>query len=234
MTNELRGNLRIAPDNKKGATNKMVLTILGAPGAGKGTMAKELSEALKIPTISTGALLRTEIASGSKRGEIIDSLISKGNFVPDEMIVEILLDRLKYEDCKNGYILDGFPRNTAQATNLENYGIKLDTALLISVSEEEIIERLTGRRECEKCRATFHIKTNPPKIKGMCNVCGSKLTRRSDDREDIIRKRISIYKSETEPLIDFFKERNLLVEIEGQKTVEETKKIVFTALGVNV
>jgi len=226
--------VKIAPDNKKGMAAEMILTILGAPGAGKGTMAKELSEALKIPTISTGALLRTEIASGSKRGEMIDALISKGNFVPDEVIVEILLDRLKYEDCKNGYILDGFPRNTTQATNLENYGIKLDTALLLSVSEEEIIDRLTGRRECEKCRATFHIKTNPPKIKGMCDVCGTKLTRRSDDREDIIRNRIEIYKKETQPLVSFFKEKNLLVEVEGLKTVEETKKSVFSALGVNV
>ena len=212
----------------------MILTILGAPGAGKGTMAKELSEALKIPTISTGALLRTEIASGSKRGEKIDALISKGNFVPDEVIVEILLDRLKNDDCKNGYILDGFPRNVEQATHLTDYGIKLDTALLLEVSEEEIIERLTGRRECEKCRATYHIKSNPPKYAGMCNVCGGKLGRRSDDREDVILNRISIYKKETQPLISFFKEKNLLIEVRGEKTVAETKKSVFTALGVNV
>ncbi len=212
----------------------MILTILGAPGAGKGTMAKELSEALKIPTISTGALLRTEISSGSKRGEMIDALISKGNFVPDEVIVEILLDRLKNDDCKNGYILDGFPRNIEQATHLADYGIKLDAALLIEVSEKEIIERLTGRRECEKCRATYHIKSNPPKYAGMCDVCGGKLGRRSDDRKDIILNRISIYKKETEPLISFFKERDLLIEVRGEKTVAETKKSVFTALGVNV
>ena len=212
----------------------MILTILGAPGAGKGTMAKELSEALKIPTISTGALLRTEISSGSKRGEMIDSLISKGNFVPDEVIVEILLDRLKNDDCKNGYILDGFPRNIEQATHLADYGIKLDAALLLEVSEKEIIERLTGRRECEKCRATYHIKSNPPKYAGMCDVCGGKLGRRSDDREDIILNRISIYKKETEPLISFFKEKNLLTEVRGEKTVAETKKSVFTALGVNI
>ena len=212
----------------------MILTILGAPGAGKGTMAKELSEALKIPTISTGALLRTEISSGSKRGEMIDSLISKGNFVPDEVIVEILLDRLKNDDCENGYILDGFPRNIEQATHLADYGIKLDAALLLEVSEEEIIERLTGRRECQKCRATYHIKSNPPKYAGMCDVCGGKLGRRSDDREDIILNRISIYKKETEPLISFFKEKNLLTEVRGEKTVAETKKSVFTALGVNI
>ena len=212
----------------------MILTILGAPGAGKGTMAKELSEALKIPTISTGVLLRTEISSGSKRGEMINSLISKGNFVPDEVVVEILLDRLKNADCKNGYILDGFPRNIEQATHLADYGIKLDTALLLKVSEEEIVERLTGRRECEKCRATYHIKSNPPRYAGMCDVCGGKLGRRSDDCEDIILNRISIYKKETEPLISFFKEKNLLIEVRGEKTVAETKKSVFTALGVNV
>ena len=212
----------------------MILTILGAPGAGKGTMAKELSTALKIPTISTGALLRTEIASGSKRGEMIDALISKGNFVPDDVIVEILCDRLKNDDCKNGYILDGFPRNLEQAINLPNYGIKLDVALLLTVSEEEIVERLTGRRECEKCRATYHVKSNPPKTEDVCDVCGGKLARRSDDKEDIILKRISIYKKETEPLVSFFREKNLLTEVKGLETVEKTKISVFKALGINV
>ena len=212
----------------------MILTILGAPGAGKGTMAKELSAALNIPTISTGALLRTEIASGSKRGEMIDALISKGNFVPDDVIVEILCDRLNNDDCKNGYILDGFPRNTEQAKNLDNYKIKLDTVLLLDVSEDEIIERLTGRRECKNCRSTYHIKSNPSKKEGICDECGGELVRRSDDEEDIIRKRISIYKKETAPLVSFFRDKNLLIEVKGLETVEKTKNSVFKALGINI
>lgn len=212
----------------------MILTILGAPGAGKGTMAKEISLALNIPTISTGALLRNEIAKGNERGKMIDSLISGGNFVPDEVIVEILLDRLKEDDCKNGYILDGFPRNTTQATHLSDYGIRLDTALLLTVSEEDIIERLTGRRECPHCRATYHIVSNPPKKEGICDECGATLTKRDDDTEDIIRKRLSIYKKETEPLVNFFEEKGILKEVQGKKTVAETRKIVFEVLGVNV
>lgn len=212
----------------------MILTILGAPGAGKGTMAKEISQVLKIPTISTGALLRNEIASGSEKGKMIDSLISDGNFVPDGVIVGILLDRLKDDDCKNGYILDGFPRNIEQASHLEDYGIKLDTALLLTVSEKDIIERLTGRRECPKCRTTYHIVSNPPKKDGVCNECGTTLTKRDDDTESVIRKRLSIYKKETEPLVEFFRERGILKEVEGKKTVAETKETVFTALGVNV
>lgn len=212
----------------------MILTILGAPGAGKGTMAKEISTVLNIPTISTGALLRNEIAKGNERGKFIDSLISGGNFVPDEVIVEILLDRLKEDDCKNGYILDGFPRNTMQATHLSDYGIELDTALLLTVSEEEIVERLTGRRECPNCRATYHIVSNPPKKEGVCDVCGATLTKRDDDTESIIRKRLSIYKKETEPLVDFFREKGILKEVQGKETVAKTRKIVFEVLGVNV
>lgn len=212
----------------------MILTILGAPGAGKGTMAKEISRVLEIPTISTGALLRNEIASGSERGKMIDSIISKGDFVPDKVIVEILLDRLKHDDCKNGYILDGFPRNIEQATHLSDYGIKLDTALLLTVSEEDIIERLTGRRECPKCRATYHIVSNPPKTENVCNECGSSLTKRDDDTEPVIRKRLAIYQKETEPLVEFFRKKGILKEVEGKKTVAETKDTVFTALGVNV
>lgn len=212
----------------------MILTILGAPGAGKGTMAKEISTVLNIPTISTGALLRNEIAKGSERGKLINSLISDGNFVPDEVIVEILLDRLKEDDCKNGYILDGFPRNTTQASHLADYGINLDTAILLTVSEEDIIERLTGRRECPHCRATYHIVSNPPKKEGECDVCGSTLVKRDDDTEAIIKKRLSIYKKETAPLIDFFKEKGILKEVKGEKTVAGTRKTVFEVLGVNV
>ena len=148
----------------------MILTILGAPGAGKGTLASAISEALRIPSISTGALLRDEIASGSELGVYIDSLISKGNFVPDDVIVKILLNRLENEDCRNGYILDGFPRNEEQAKHLIDYGIKLTRALLLDISDDVIVSRLTGRRECVSCHRTYHITDNPSKKEGICDV----------------------------------------------------------------
>lgn len=210
----------------------MILTILGAPGAGKGTLASALAQKLNIPTISTGALLRDEIASGSELGKYIDSLISDGNFVPDDVIVKMLSQRLEKEDCKNGYILDGFPRNEDQAKHLTDYGINLTKALLLSVSDDVIISRLTGRRECSSCRKTYHIKDFPPKKEGICDVCGSPLRIRSDDDEQIIKKRLKIYHEETEPLISFFENKNLLFRIEASGSIEETKNAAFEILGV--
>ena len=210
----------------------MILTILGAPGAGKGTMAKTIAEKLNIPTISTGALLRDEIKSGSVLGEEINSLISNGNFVPDEMITPILVRRIASDDCKNGYILDGFPRNRTQAENLMNIGIKLDTALLIEVSDKDILTRLIGRRECPGCRTTFHVTYSPPKIADICDNCGTELKVRQDDKEDIILKRLKIYHSETEPLIQYFIENNLLVSARGETEISDTKENVFKALKI--
>lgn len=212
----------------------MILTILGAPGAGKGTLAHEISKALSIPAISTGGLLRDEIASGSETGVYIDSLISKGNFVPDDLMVIILSERLKKDDCKDGYILDGFPRNTDQASHLLDYGINLTRALLLKVSDDVIIDRLSGRRECVSCRQTYHITQNPPKKEGICDLCGSALRTRPDDKADIIKKRLQIYHKETEPLIEFFKNRNLLSEVDGTGSVSQTKKSAFEILGVEL
>lgn len=210
----------------------MILTILGAPGAGKGTMAKAIAKELNIPTISTGALLRNEIKSGSELGKEIDALISKGNFVTDEMITSILLKRLSEDDCKNGYILDGFPRNAAQAENLPHIGINLSKALLIEVSDEDILTRLLGRRECPKCRETFHVDYNPPKNADLCDICGTALIKRPDDQEDIILKRLKIYHSETEPLINYFVKNNLLAIAKGEALLDDTKRNVFSALGI--
>lgn len=212
----------------------MVLTIIGAPGAGKGTLAFELSKALGIPSISTGALLRDEIASGSELGVYIDSLISKGNFVPDEVMVKILLNRLKDEDCLNGYILDGFPRNEEQAKHLIDYGISLTCALLLEVSNEVIISRLTGRSECVSCRKTYHISDNPPEKVGVCDVCGGTLRQRPDDDEEIIKKRLEIYHKETEPLINFFKNKGLLSCVNAEGSVAETRARAFKVLGVDL
>lgn len=210
----------------------MILTILGAPGAGKGTLASAISEALEIPSISTGALLRDEIASGSELGVYIDSLISKGNFVPDDVMVKILLNRLEKQDCRNGYILDGFPRNEEQAMHLIDYGIELTRALLLDISDDVIISRLTGRRECVSCRRTYHIADNPPKKNGICDVCGNALRIRSDDNKEIIKKRLEIYHEETEPLISFFEKKELLSRIDASQSVEMTRNAAFKILGV--
>lgn len=210
----------------------MILTILGAPGAGKGTLASSISTELDIPAISTGALLRDEIASGSELGVYIDSLISKGNFVPDDVMVKILKKRLEKEDCRNGYILDGYPRNADQAAHLPDNGIEITNALLLKIEDEDIVLRLSGRRECVSCRKTYHVTQNPPKTENVCDVCGGALRKRPDDDREIIKKRLEIYHKETEPLISFFKERKLLLEIDASKSVAETKAAAFKVLGV--
>lgn len=212
----------------------MILTLLGAPGAGKGTLARNLAKKLEIPTISTGALLRDEIGKGSPLGQEIDRLISKGNFVSDEMVSKLLINRLSEPDCRNGYILDGFPRNTAQVENLAELGIKLDKALLLDVSDETIINRLAGRRECPNCRATFHIQYNPPKQDNICDECGTTLKIREDDRPEVISKRLDIYRKETQPLIQLFSEKGLLVAVQSCVGVEDTVENALQVLGVRL
>ncbi|MBO5408991.1 MAG: adenylate kinase [Clostridia bacterium] len=212
----------------------MVLTLIGAPGAGKGTLASTLTKQLEIPTISTGALLRDEIGSGSELGKEINALISNGNFVSDEMVSSLLIKRLQQPDCKNGYILDGFPRNETQAENLPNLGIYLEKAILLSVSDSEIITRLTGRRECPNCRATYHIKYNPSKVDGVCDVCGAALQVRADDTPEVIQKRLTIYHKQTEPLIQFFRQKGLLYEVDGEDSIDQTFKNTLQALGVTL
>ncbi len=212
----------------------MILTLLGAPGAGKGTLARNLAKILQIPTISTGALLRDEIGSGSDLGKEIHKLISNGNFVSDEMVSHLLVKRLREPDCQRGYILDGFPRNTTQAEHLSDFGIQLDRAVLLDVSNETIIARLEGRRECPHCRATYHIQYNPPKQDGICDECGSNLKIREDDRPEVISKRLEIYHKETEPLIQFFTERKLLTVVPGSESVDDTVQSVLKALGVSL
>ena len=210
------------------------MTLLGAPGAGKGTMARLLSKILQIPTISTGALLRDEIESGSELGKEIDSLISKGNFVSDDMVSSLLVKRLQDADCQNGYILDGYPRNESQAEKLSQLGIHLDKAVLLTVADEEIIARLAGRRECPHCRATYHIQHNPSQVDGVCDECGATLQIRADDAPEIIRKRLETYHKQTEPLIQHFRQNNLLAAVQGAKSVDDTVASVLQALGVTL
>ena len=211
----------------------MKLIIVGAPGAGKGTQAAILADTLKVPTISTGAVLRREIADGTAFGKAADRYIKAGNLVPDEFMVELMKDRLNRDDCKNGFILDGFPRTVKQAEALEEMGVIIDKVLDIEVADGEIISRLSGRRECPSCHATYHTSFNPPKKTDICDKCGTALTVREDDKPETIRNRLNVYHESTEPLIDFYRQKGLLFVAEGQDEVADTTKEVFRVLGIS-
>lgn len=212
----------------------MRLVLLGAPGAGKGTQAVILSEKLNIPHISTGDIFRNNIKNKTELGKKAEEYITKGLLVPDEITVDLMKDRLKEDDCKNGFILDGFPRNIAQAEALDNYlnemGVKLDCALNIHVDDEEIIERISGRRVCQNCGKSYHVKYNPPAVNGECDDCKSKLIQRDDDKEETVMKRLETYHKQTEPLIEYYQKKGLLKTVIGQEKVEDTTREVMKAL----
>ncbi len=211
----------------------MKLVFLGPPGAGKGTQAAYIADAAKIPTISTGAMLREAIANKSELGRVAEGFISKGELVPDEVVIGIVKDRLTHDDCKNGYILDGFPRTVAQAKALDKMlPDAIDIALSLEVEDDKIIERLTGRRECEKCKATFHIVNNPSQKGEVCDKCGSKLIQRADDSPETIKNRMSVYHAQTEPIKDYYAECGKLTCINGVGSVEDIKAALFKALGL--
>ena len=210
----------------------MRLIMLGAPGAGKGTQAEVLSEKLAIPTISTGAMIRQAIKNGTEVGLKAKDYIDKGLLVPDSAIIDIIKDRLKEDDCKNGFILDGFPRTIAQAEALDEFGIEIDTALSLEVDDEVIVKRLSGRRECSACAATYHVDSKPPVKECTCDKCGAALTTRNDDKPETIISRLAVYHEQTEPLKDFYEKKGKLTKVVGQETVEETTECVLKALGV--
>ncbi len=211
----------------------MKLVFLGPPGAGKGTQAAYIAEAAKIPTISTGAMLREAIANKTELGMAAEGFISKGELVPDEVVIGIVKDRLTLDDCKNGYILDGFPRTVAQAKALdEMLPDAIDIALSLEVADENIIERLTGRRECKECKATFHIKNNPSSKGDVCDKCGGELIQRADDSLETIKNRMSVYHAQTEPIKDYYKECGKLSCIDGVGSVDDIKAALFKALGL--
>ena len=210
----------------------MKIILLGAPGAGKGTQAEFISDKLNIPTISTGLMIRHAIADNTEVGKIAKSYIDGGQLVPDEVMIELLLNRIEESDCENGYILDGFPRTINQAVALEEKNITIDKVLEISVADETIVSRLSGRRECSKCGKTYHIVSNKPEIDGKCDSCGSELICRKDDTPEVISKRLSVYHKQTEPLINFYKEKGNLVVAKGQDSVADTTIEIFKALGV--
>ena len=181
----------------------MKLVLLGAPGAGKGTQGAFLCEKLNIPTISTGNILRAAMKNGSPLGEQVKVYMDAGQLVPDELIIDIVMERLEQPDCKNGYILDGFPRTIPQAWALERHHVFLDWAVSLEVPDEEIVNRMSGRRTCPDCGATYHVTANPPKSEGICDNCGAELIRRADDAPETVLNRLATYHETTEPLKDF-------------------------------
>ena len=203
----------------------MKIVLLGPPGAGKGTQAKSISNRYSIPHISTGDIFRKNISEETPLGIQAKQYIDNGQLVPDEVTINMVKDRLTWEDCKNGYLLDGFPRTVAQAEALQEFLVSrnenLDTALCIEVPSSFILERMTGRRVCESCGASYHVKFNPTKVEGICDVCGSEVVQRKDDREDTVRERLDVYERQTQPLIDFYKEKNLLSTVDGTKAINE-------------
>ncbi len=210
----------------------MNMIFLGAPGAGKGTHAARVAERLSIPTISTGALLRAAIAADTPLGREADRYMKGGNLVPDELVLGIVKERIAEEDCKNGFILDGFPRTVSQAEALETLGIHLDYALNLDVPDEAIVDRMTGRRVCPRCGATYHVLFNPTKDGIHCDECESELSIREDDKPETVKARLAIYHEKTAPLIEFYEKRGILKTVEGRKSLEKTAAAVFEALGL--
>ena len=208
----------------------MKLILLGAPGAGKGTQAEKICEKFNIPAISTGNIIRAALANGTEMGLKAKSYMDAGQLVPDEVVIGIIQERLKEDDCKNGFILDGFPRTIPQAQALEDMGIEIDRVVDIEVPDETITSRLSGRRVCEKCANSYHMIYKFPKVEGICDACGGKLIQRKDDAPETVKARLVEYHAMTEPLKDFYEKLGKLRIVEGQEKVEDTTKLVFEAL----
>ena len=213
----------------------MNIILFGAPGAGKGTQAVELVNKYKLTHISTGDMFRNAIKNQTEMGILANSYISKGELVPDEVTVGLVKERLAQEDCKNGFILDGFPRTLPQAECLDQIclelNIKLDYVIDIEVSTEDIIERLSGRRVCKSCGASYHITLNKPKVEGVCDICGGELYTRKDDNKESVAVRIYTYQEQTTPLINYYKNKGILLEINGQQDINDVFKEIVNKLG---
>ncbi|MGN0586173.1 MAG: adenylate kinase [Oscillospiraceae bacterium] len=208
----------------------MNLILLGAPGAGKGTQAEVISAKLNIPQISTGNILREAVKNGTECGLKAKSFMESGALVPDEVVIGILKDRIAEDDCKNGFILDGFPRTVPQAEALEKMGVTIDKVLSIDVEDAAIQARISGRRVCEKCGASYHIQYNPTKVEGICDKCGGNAVQRKDDAPETVVERLKTYHEQTAPLADFYANRGKLVRVQGQEGVAETSKLVLEAI----
>lgn len=213
----------------------MKIIMLGAPGAGKGTQAKMIADKYGVPHISTGDIFRANIKNGTELGMEAKKYMDQGLLVPDELTVRILLDRVAQDDCKNGYVLDGFPRTIPQAevldSELTKLGDHIDYAINVDVPDENIVKRMSGRRACLSCGATYHIEHVPPKKEGICDVCGSELVLRDDDKPETVKNRLNVYHEQTQPLIDFYTEKGVLKTVDGTVPMEEVFAAITAILG---
>ncbi len=213
----------------------MKIIMLGAPGAGKGTQAKMLAEKYGIPHISTGDIFRANIKEGTELGKKAKEYMDKGLLVPDELVVDLVMDRFKADDCKNGYILDGFPRTIPQAEALDSalaaVGEKMDFAINVEVPDENIVNRMSGRRACVGCGATYHIKYNPTKVEGICDVCGKELILRDDDKPETVLNRLKVYHDQTQPLIDYYGKAGIVKEVDGTVDMNDVFNAIVEILG---
>ncbi len=209
--------------------------LLGPPGAGKGTQAAKIVEKYNIPHISTGDIFRENIKNGTELGKKAKEYMDKGELVPDDLVIDLATDRLLADDCKNGFLLDGFPRTVYQAEKLDEFlkahGQKLDTVIDIEVEKEELITRLTGRRVCKACGASFHVVNIPPKKEGICDICGAELVQRADDTVETVENRIEVYNQQTMPLVDYYSEAGNIVTIDGALPLDDVFAEIVKALG---
>ena len=213
----------------------MKIIMLGAPGAGKGTQAKKIAAKYGIPHISTGDIFRANIKNGTELGKKAKTYMDQGALVPDELTCDLVVDRIQQEDCKNGYVLDGFPRTIPQAEcltdALNKLGEKMDYAINVDVPDENIISRMGGRRACVGCGATYHVAYNPPKTENICDSCGEKLILRDDDKPETVKKRLDVYHEQTQPLIDYYKKAGILRDVDGTVDMEDVFKAIVGILG---
>ncbi len=212
----------------------MNLVLMGPPGAGKGTQGEILAKKLGIDTISTGVMLRTAIKEQTEIGKQVEKLINDGKLVPDDIMVKLVKERLQKPDCEKGFILDGFPRTTAQAEALTDSGVKIDKVLSLEVADEVIVERLSSRRECSKCGAPYNVISNKPQKDGVCDKCGGDLIQRADDNPDTIKNRLNVYHTQTEPIKAYYEKLGLLVTAQGENELADTTRNVDKALGLEV
>ena len=213
----------------------MRIILLGAPGAGKGTQAQFIMEKYGIPQISTGDMLRAAVKAGTELGQQAKAIMDAGKLVTDELVIALVKERITQEDCKNGFLLDGFPRTYEQAVALDkilkDLHIKLDAVINISVEDEYLVERITGRRVCEKCGASYHIKAAKPKVEGICDMCGGKLIQRKDDEEETIKNRLQVYYQKTKPVLDYYLKQGIVKNVSGVGDIEDIFENIKKALG---
>ncbi len=214
----------------------MRLVLVGPPGSGKGTQSEWMKKDLGIPQLSTGDMLRDAVARGTELGKRVKDYLESGRLVPDEVILDLMRERLEEPDAQKGFILDGFPRTVGQAEGLEQMleakGLSLDRVIEIRVGDDEIVRRLTSRRVCPKCKAVYNLHYKPPKKEGVCDVCGTELIQRDDDKEETIRQRLEVYRKQTAPLIDFYEKRGLLLVVDGNKGSDSARLQIRKALGL--